>query len=164
MSFQSKLLFVIATCLYINSAYSSYQLTQLSKLLPQTTQTSQFHESQNITTQSTSHQTSHEVAFPLDLTLEVLVASLLFLGGALLEAVHASQSVVKSEKLKKISKLIKLDILKPIEYSKATSELEVDGFGIYDAVHNNLDFIDIRARRANFQKWVDDGMPVDEGK
>ncbi|VEU20449.1 DEKNAAC101379 [Brettanomyces naardenensis] len=134
MSLTSKLLYFAGFFLFLNSTYSSYQLSLPIKLAG----------------------FSSGSGLPLDLQIEAIIASLLVLTGALVD-IQAS----KDRKLGPLSGLSKEAVkilasspLKEIEMSEATNENEIEGFTGFDSLENRLNYTNWNAKRAQFTEWL----------
>lgn len=89
-------------------------------------------------------------SIPTDIILETVI-------GIIIIGYAAIQLVSNDMKLSIDGKLIKPEYayLKPIEMKHAVKELELLGVSDYSKLDNRLDFIDIKAKRNQFQSWLD---------
>lgn len=132
MSTVSVACYVLGSFLYANSAYSMYQINQLANLTGAQTDTIQ-----------------------IDLVVEVILASVLFLAGALV-----STNDKKNRDLgplatvpEQAAKQLTGSPLKEILIEKANDENEIQGFTQFDRIDYRLSYTNWRAKRAEYQKW-----------
>lgn len=156
MSVRTKLLFALGSFCFLNSAFSVYQLNQFYKL-------------SIITNNDYSN-----LPLPIDIKIEAIIATTLFMIGSLLNIFESSNQNKKdfvimkngdfinntnkdmdNSKKSEINKSFSDNVpLRFIQMSKATSELEIQGYGLYDYLENRANFIDFKQKRREYNDWL----------
>lgn len=157
MSVRTKLLFALGSFFFLNSAFSVYQLNQFYKL-------------SIITNDDYSN-----LPLPIDIKIEAILATILFIIGSLLNIFESSNqnkkdfiimkngdflnnttnTSIDNNKQTEVNKSFLNDVpLRFIHMSKATSELEIQGYGLYDYLENRVNFIDFKQKRREYSDWL----------
>ncbi|CDK25030.1 unnamed protein product [Kuraishia capsulata CBS 1993] len=131
MALTSFVLYGIGVILLINSGYSSYEHRQLSKTL--------LH--------------SRHFPLPLDVKMEAVVGCVLVLIGAII-SIQPNQTHVVDVASGSVVEGYTEEALRPIDMGKATIRQEAMGTSDYAQIENRPGYIDIRARRKEYQEWL----------
>jgi len=135
MAFVARLLYTLGFLLLANSAYSSYKVSQLGKVVAN----------------------GLSEALPLDLKIEAILSAIFITAAALWN--------IQGQKYRRLGPLVELThenvkalsdfSLKKIEMRKAMAEYEIQGFTPYDSLEHRLSFVDWTSKRAEYAKWLE---------